>query len=332
MPIALGLGAIVLGLAVPWMVSRSVGSGSPAAAAMPLVSLLSPISPTSNANLTRSLEGYGYRRDENIRLTFTYANRHEELLDALAAGIVATRPQVIVAMNPTAAAAAHRATRTIPIVFAALGDPVRMGLVESLARPGGNVTGITNMPSDLNAKMIEIMHDLLPEAGQIALVTRTGNFNHHLHVADEIAAARTFGVDARVYDIEGPEAFEAACGAMIEAGIRTAVIMPDSTYTTHEPEMMAAALRHRLAVIANSRDFARAGALLSYGPDYGRLYATMMDPVARYVDRILRGANPAELPVDQPMNVRLAVNRHVAGVLGIDLPRSLLVRANELID
>jgi putative ABC transport system substrate-binding protein len=253
-------------------------------------------------------------------------------LDSLAQELIAAKPKVIVAVNPTAAAAAQRATTTIPIVFLGLGDPVAMGLTKTLARPGGNITGITNMPSDLNAKMMEMMRDLLPGLRRIALVSRAGNINHQLHVGQEVAAARALGLEAKVYRIPGPEAFEAATADMAESGIRAVIIMPDSTYTTHEPAMMKAALGRGLAVIANSRDFARAGAIMSLGPDYRALYETMFDPAARYVDLILKGADPAELPVDQPMNVTLTVNRKTARTLGVELPRSLLLRANQLID
>jgi putative ABC transport system substrate-binding protein len=329
-PLAAGLG--VLGLAASGSSLRMLGFIAEPAKSLPLVSLLSPISPVTNGSLQRSLQTYGYIPGQNIRLEFKFANRHEELLDSLAQEIVADNPRVIVAVNPTAAAAAQRATKTIPIVFLGLGDPVAMGLAATLARPGGNITGITNMPSDLNAKNMEMLKDLLPDLGRIALVARKGNVNHQLHVGQEVAAARLLGLEAKVYNIEGPEAFEAATDEIAAAGIRAVVIMPDSTYTTHEPAMMKAALGHRLAVIANSRDFARAGAIMSLGPDYHTLYETMFDPAARYIDLILRGADPAELPVDQPMNVTLTVNRKIARMLEIELPRSLLLRANALID
>jgi len=233
------------------------------------------------AELVRGLAALGYVEGSNVTLVTRFADGREERLPGLAAELVSENVDVIVALQPSGALAAKRATTTIPIVFISISDPVRIGLVESLRRPAGNVTGVANAPADLNAKRLEILKDALPSLRRVAVLARSGNVNSQAHLDQTLKAAA------------------------------------------------ALALQHRLATIADGHAYAQDGMFMSYGiGSYGALSAA----AAGQVDMILNGVPVGDIPVDQPGDLGLAVNLNVARALGIAVDRSLLLRANEVID
>jgi putative ABC transport system substrate-binding protein len=246
----------------------------------------------------------------------------------MAAELVRSNVQVIAAQNPSAALAAQKATRDIPIVFMSISDPLALGLVRDLARPGANITGVANTPYDLNRKRIEVLKDGLPGLRRIAILARAGNPNSHIHLAGEVVAARQLGMEARIHEISGASEFASAFAAMGREGSQAVVVVQDSLWYAAREQLTAQALAYRLPVIADGVDYADSGVLFMYGPNYRNTYVRG----AAYVDRILKGTPPGELPVDQPLDLRLVVNLKVARALGIEPSPSLLARANQIIE
>jgi putative tryptophan/tyrosine transport system substrate-binding protein len=300
---------------------------------IPHIGFLSPMWPgrpdSYEAQLLRLLKLGGYAVGTDISISYRFAEGHDDRLEALAKELVHDKPDVIIAINPSAALAARNATRTIPIIFIAISDPVRLGLVKSLVHPGGNITGSVNMPSDLNSKRLELLKDALPQVQRVGILARTGNPNHQNHLAAEIAVARKLGFDARAYSVTGSEEFEQAFRDMEHDGMQAVLMMQDGVFFYAQQLLFDIALRRHIPVIADGRVYTHHGALLAYGvANYGEL----VSPVVADLKWILDGANPGDIPIDQPMDIGLAVNLGVARKLGLTLPPSLFIRANEVIE
>lgn len=294
------------------------------------IGYLSPGWPSPDqAAFEQKLRSLGYKISENLEVEYKFSEGKDDRLDALAAQLVGSRVDVIVALSPEGARAAQMATNGVPIVFVSVSDPVGMGLVQSLARPGGNITGIANMPADLNLKRLEVLKDAMPGLRRIGILVRPTNPNSQLHLPSETVVARQLGLDARVYDVEGLDKFDAVFSAMAKDGMQAALAIQDSALFAKRQLMTAAAIRHHLPVIADSLEYAESDALIAYGV---KSYRDLLERAANYVDKILRGARPIDLPVDQPMNIELAINLKVAKKLEIDMPPSMLSRANELLE
>jgi putative ABC transport system substrate-binding protein len=327
-PILIVLALAFLAVSIPLLLR----AGQPAKK-IPHIGFLSPLwagRPKSYEDaLERALNLHGYVVGKDITIAYRFAEGHDERLDAYAAELARDKPDVIVAINPTAALAAHRATRTIPIIFIAITDPVRIGLVQSWARPGGNMTGTAQMPIDLNPKRLEVLKDALPGLRRVAILGRTGNPVHQVRLPEEVAIATTLGLEARAYSANGSEEFETVLQAMNGDGMQALVVMQDGVFFYARQRLFETALRHHLPAIADARVYAHSGALFAYGiADYNELIA----PVAADLIMILEGVNPGDIPVDQPMDIGLAVNLGVAKELGVTIPRSLLVRATEVVE
>lgn len=294
------------------------------------IGYLSPAWPSPDqAAFEQKLRSLGYRIGESVEVEYKFSEGSDERLEALAARLRDSHVDVIVALNPEGARAAQRATRNIPIVFVSVSDPIGLGLVSSLARPGGNITGVANMPADLNLKRLEVLKDAMPGLHRIAILVRPANPNSQLHLTSETVAAQQLGLDARVYNVGGLETFDAVFSAMIRDGMQAVLAIQDSMLFAKRQRMMDAAIQHHLPVIADSLEYAEANALIAYGVTS---YRDLLERAAAYVDKILRGAKPSELPIDQPMNIELAINLKVAKELEIDIPRSMLGRANKLLE
>jgi putative ABC transport system substrate-binding protein len=294
------------------------------------IGYLSPAWPSPDqAAFEQRLRFLGYRIGESVSIDYEFSEGRDDRLDALAARLRESRVDVIVALSPEGARAAQRATRTIPIVFVSVSDPVGMGLVSSLARPGGNITGIANMPADLNLKRLEVLKDAMPDLERIAILIRPANPNSRLHLPSETVAAAQLGLDARVYNVDGLETIDAVFSAMVKDRMQAVLAIQDSMLFAKRQRIMDAAIQRRLPVIADSLEYAEANALIAYGVTS---YRNLLERAASYVDKILRGAKPSALPIDQPMNIELAINLKVAKELGIDIPRSMLDRANKLLE
>ena len=329
-------GSLLLGVAVgsttmlaaaEWTLPRPVEP----AGAIPRIGNLSPTSPggANQEAFLRGLQALGYVEGKTIAIESRFAYLDDSRLDDLAAELVRSRVRLVVAWNPGGAIAAKHATQSIPIVFAAVADPLGLGLVHSLARPGGNITGLANMPADLNLKRLEILRDALPAARRIAFVARSGNPNSGFYLDGLAATAAELGMRAAIYPVAGVGEYESAFATMAQDGIEAALIIQDGMFLATRMEMMETAFRHRIPAMAESLEYADSKALLAYGIAG---YAPLYEHIAVYVDKILKGAKPSELPVDQPLDLALVVNLDVGRALGITLPRSLLLRANQVVE
>jgi len=297
---------------------------------IPRIGYLSPTwSSPDQASFEQKLRSLGYRIGESVDVVYMFSEGRDDRLETIAARLRDSHVDVIVALSPEGARAAQRATRTIPIVFVSVSDPIGMGLVSSLARPGGNITGIANMPADLNLKRLEVLKDAMPGLRRVAILVRPTNPNSQLHLTTETVAARQLWLDAHVYNVEGSDTFDAAFDAMVRDGMQAVLAIQDSMLFAGRQRLMDTALRHRLPVIADSVEYAEANALMAYGVTS---YRDLLERAAGYVDKILHGAKASELPVDQPMNIELAINLKVAKELEIDIPRTMLGRANKVLE
>ena len=274
------------------------------------------------------LRKLGYVEGQNIKIELRDAAGRNERLPALAEELLRLKANVIVAVNTPAVQAAKKATKTVPVVMMRVADPVKSGLVVSLARPGGNVTGLSFMPDALGPKGVELLHEILPKATHMAALYQ-GNNPGAVIIIDEVERkGEQIGlkfVRLPVHD-EGDlaHAFDIASRAKIEA----LFVMDDGAITKHRKQILELAAKHALPVVSIYRDFAVSGGLIAYGPDLNVVYRRAAD----YVDKLLKGEPAPSLPVEQPVNFDLAINLKTARALGITIPQSVLIRAGELIE
>ena len=276
-----------------------------------------------------SLRDHGWVEGKNLVTDRRSAEGHAERLPALAAELVALKPDLLVGSGPQVALALKSATATIPIVFVAVFDPVALGLVESLSRPGGNVTGLaTYAPGDFLAKRIEIFRELIPGASKIALLVNPGNPMSRLTLAEAPSTAQSMGMALPIVEATTVEELDTAFASAAAQHADAMIVLADPVTTNQEgPRVTALAANHHLPAIYLFRQSAPGG-LIVYGPDIADLLRRSGD----YVDKILRGTKPADLPVEQPIKFELIINMKTAKALGLTVPPSLLVRADELIE
>jgi putative ABC transport system substrate-binding protein len=270
----------------------------------------------------------GWIEGKNLLVEYRYTQPTDRY-PALAAELMALSPDLVVAAGPQAALAMKSATATIPIVFVAVADPVGLGLVQSLARPGGNITGFaTFVPGDWNSKQVEILRELVPGASKIALLVNPGNPIHMLILAEEIPrTARNLGVALPVVEATTAEELDTAFASAAAQRADAIMVFGDLLTNFHAPRVVALAAKHHLPAIYLFRQFANGG-LIVYGPDLADLFHR----AGGYVDKILKGAKPSDLPVEQPTKFELVINMKTAKALGLTVPPSLLVRADEVIE
>jgi putative ABC transport system substrate-binding protein len=298
---------------------------------LPTIGFLSPASPAvaSNRMFLRGLAELGYADGKNIALAPRYAEGRFDRLPALAAGLVAQRVDVIAAGVTQASLAARDATRTIPIVMLGVGDPVGAGLIASLARPGGNVTGTSSMSAGVIGKSLEVLKEAVPGAERVAILWNPANAVFQAQMMREAqVAASALRMLATEHGARGPHEFEAAFAAIANAGAQAMLVMPDPVTTQHTARIVDFARRARLPAIYGTREQAEAGGLMTYGPDIPEQFRRG----ATFVDKILKGAKPSELPVEQPAKFELIVNLKTAKALGLAIPSTLMVRADEVIE
>jgi putative ABC transport system substrate-binding protein len=234
---------------------------------------------------------------------------------------------VIVATYPAAVFSARRATRTIPIVMVHAPDPVELGLVASLARPGGNITGVTSLSIDLSIKQVQLLKEVIPRATRIAVLWNPDNPWHPVLARRLPDAGRSLGVQLQLVPVRAPDELDAAFQAMARERAQTALVLADPMAFFHRRRLADLAARHRVPLMAGLREHADAGGLMSYWADGAELFRR----AASYVDRILRGARPGDLPIEQPTKYELVINLKTAKVLGLTVPPSVLARADEVI-
>jgi putative ABC transport system substrate-binding protein len=260
---------------------------------------------------------------------FRSAEDHYDRLPALAADLVNRKVDVIVTIGGTPAAmAAKNATSTIPIVFTSVSDPVGVGLAEGLARPGGNATGFSNIAAGLVPKEIELLSELVPRASAIALLLNPNNPTADPLIRDAQEAAGAKGVKLAVMKAGAEDEIDGAFASLVELGAGGLVVDPDSFFSSRREQIVALASRHAVPAIYGHREFVEAGGLMSYGTDV----TAMRRQAGIYAGRILKGAKPADLPVQQPTKFRLVINLKTAGAIGLTIPPAILDLTDEVIE
>jgi putative ABC transport system substrate-binding protein len=279
--------------------------------------------------LRDGLRQLGWVEPRTLVLEVRAAGGQFDRLPALARDLVDLKPDVLVASSPQPARAAKEAAGGIPLVFVAVADPVRAGLVQSLARPGGTVTGVaTLVPGGFIAKQVELLKEIVPAAARLAVLTNPTNEIHRLTLPVEMPqAAQALGLQVQMLPASDAAQIEPAIEAAVRERADILLVAGDPLFHAPADRLPALAARARLPAIYLLRDLARAGGLISYGPDILALFRR----AASYVDRILKGGRPADLPVEQPTKFELVVNLKTASALGLTIPQSILLRANEVI-
>lgn len=274
---------------------------------------------------------HGYEVGRNLAIDYRWAGNDASRLPALAAELVALRVDVVVTATTAGTRAAMQATRTIPIVMAAAADPVGAGLVASLGRPGGNVTGMSLQTTDMAAKRLQLAREVAGSATRIALlaekVATPAQGTTAALVAETTAAAQAAGASLLVREVASVDAIDGAFADFRRAGAQVAIVQVSPLFLQHAARVVDAAARERLPAIYEARNFVEAGGLLSLGPDLRETYRR----AAGYVDRILRGTKPADLPVGQPDRLEMVINARAAEALGLALPAAVQMRASEVL-
>jgi putative ABC transport system substrate-binding protein len=276
--------------------------------------------------LRGGLRDLGYVEGQNLAIEYRYAEGRPERLAALAADLVHTKPDVLSFIGGDVAAAGMHATRSIPIVFTSSADPVQLGFVASLARPGGNATGVTFLLDELAAKRLEFFKETVPAISRVAFIFNPDHRDNELRVAE--GAARTLGMQLYPLEVRGPGDFDRAFEAASKAAVDALYVVSSRLTVRNIDRIVAYAASNRLPLAGGWGAWAQQGGLLSYGPNIN----DMVHRATIYVDRILKGAKPDELPVQQPTTFELVVNRKTAKALGLTIPPSILARADEVIE
>ena len=284
--------------------------------------------PTIQKALLDGLRNHGWIDGRNLIIEYRYA-QSQDRLPALAAELVALSPDLLIAISPQAAVALKSATATIPIVFVAVADPVGIGLVQSLSRPGGNITGLATFVPGFTSKEIEILREIVPTASKIAVLANPGNPIHRLIIAEELPqTAQKLGVALPIVEATTAEELDIAFASAATQHADAIIVFGDPLTFRYATQVTALAAKHRLPAIYLSRLFVTNGGLISYGPDFADLFFR----AGGYVDKILKGAKPSDLPVEQPTKFQLVINMKTAKALGLTVPPSLLARADEVIE
>jgi ABC-type uncharacterized transport system substrate-binding protein len=300
--------------------------------AMPLVGMLNSATPQSYASrvaaFLQGLSETGYVAGKNAAIEYRWADDQYDRLPSLAAELVHRRVDVIAAITTPAALAVKAASTAIPTVFEVGGDPVELGLVASLSRPGGSMTGVSLLNAELGPKRLELLHELVPAAGTVAALLNPANPNTEPLSKDLQTAAHAMGLDLRIVHAGARGDFDAAFQTIGQLHSGALFIGTDPLFNGHSGELAASALRLGIPAIYQYRDFAAAGGLLSYGGSF----TEPLRLVGIYTGRVLKGERPADLPVQQSTKVELYINLRTAKALGLPVPLSLLGRADEVIE
>jgi putative ABC transport system substrate-binding protein len=303
-----------------------------AQAAMPVVGFLHYASPTTLMHLAeavrRGLKEAGYVEGQNVAIEYRWAEGHYDRLPALAADLVRRRVTVITAGGAVAAEAARRATSTIPVVFTSGGDPIASGLVASLSRPGGNLTGVSLLAAEMATKRLELMRELLPHARAVAMIINPNFPGADSEIAEVEAAGRLIGMQAHKLTASNAGDLDAAFATIGQLRVDAFMVGADGFFITRRDQLAALAARYALPGIYPFPDFPAAGGLLSYGVGLTDAYRQ----AGVYTGRILKGAKPTDLPVMQPAVFEFVINLKTAKALGLTLPQSFHLRADQVIE
>jgi putative tryptophan/tyrosine transport system substrate-binding protein len=301
--------------------------------AMPVIGFLGAASSGPNAPYVaafhRGLSETGYVEGQNVAIEYRWAEGQYNRLPALAADLVGRRVDVILASGgDRSALAAKGATSTVPIVFTGVSDPVGYGLVVSFSRPGGNATGMSPFSDELNVKRIELLSELAPQAGVIALLANPSNAAVERTIRDAQEAAQVKGVQLQILKASTESEIDTAFATFVQRHDGALLVTADPFFNSRREQLVALAARYAAPAIYEFREFAAGGGLISYGPSLASMYRQ----AGAYAGRILAGAKPADLPVQQPTTFELVVNLNTAKALGLTVPPSILARADEVIE
>jgi putative ABC transport system substrate-binding protein len=277
--------------------------------------------------IQRMLRELGYVEGKNIVIEYRSADNKLDRLPALADELVRLKVDVLLTPSPPAALAAKNATRTIPIVFNSISDPVALGLVDSLARPGGNITGVTNIASELTGKRLEILKETIPKLSRVAVLWNPqGPSSAHPWKESQLAA-KELGLQLHSMEVSSADKFEGAFKEATKAGSAALAVTLSPLANANQKRIADLAAKHRLPAIYPRGDYVTSGGLMSYGADQAEAYKR----VAVFVDKILKGAKPADIPVEQPTKFEFVINLKTAKQIGITIPPNVLVRADKVI-
>jgi putative tryptophan/tyrosine transport system substrate-binding protein len=301
--------------------------------AIPVIGFLSSRSPGESAEVVAAfrhgLDQLGFVEGRNVGIAFRWAEGHYDRLQPLAAELVGLRVAVLFAAGgPPSALAAKAATSTIPVVFSAVNDPVRLGLVASLSRPGGNVTGMNLFPTELAAKSVEMLKELVPAATVIAYLVNPANPAAEIYTEGAAEAARALGLAVPVLNAATERDLDEAFSSLARLGAGGLVVAAEPLFDTQRDRIVALAERHAVPMLSTFREFVALGGLMSYGPSLPGSYRS----AGIYVGRVLRGERPAELPVVRPTKFDLVINVKTAKKFGLTVPDKLLALADEVIE
>ncbi len=318
------------------LLALSIVAAPPAAhaqqpAKVPRIGYLSSRSPTDNPHLLEAfrqgLRELGYVEGQNVAIEYRFGEGRPERLPALAAELVRLKVDVIVATSPPAPEAAKQATSTIPIVAAATGDPVAEGLVASIARPGGNITGLASISPEVVGKQLELLKEVAPKVSRVAVLQNPSSQGHPFVLRQAEGAARALGVQLHILQARTPPEIDAAFAAMRSQRAGGVLVLRDPLFFTRRTQIAALAAKSRLPAVYGNREHAEAGGLMAYGASGAHMFRR----AATYVDKILKGAKPADLPVEQPTRFELVINLKTAKALGLTIPQLVLIRADQVI-
>jgi putative ABC transport system substrate-binding protein len=300
--------------------------------AMPVIGLLGSGSPVSDplrvAAFLQGLNETGYVEDRNVAIEYRWAEGQYDRLPALAAELVRRQVAAIVISSTVGAGAAKSATATIPIVFLSGSDPVKYGLVASINRPGGNITGVSVITVELLAKQLELLSEVIPNVTTIGLLMNPTNPTTELQLRDLMNAARSLGRQIVILKASSEGNIDAVFESLVEQRVGAIVVGSDSFFHTHGEHIGARAVRNKIPAISEGREFAVAGGLMSYGTGF----AEASRQAGVYTGRILKGEKPGDLPVMRPTKFELVINLKTAKALGLTIPPSILARADEVIE
>jgi len=310
------------------------------------IGYLGPVSPSAGARLLESfrqgLRELGYAEGQNISIDYRWAEGRPDRFPALAVELTQLKVDVIVTYNNAGVAALQRATRTIPIVFASVGDPVASGFAASLARPGGNITGLTGLTAEVSRKWVELLREAVPTVFRVAVLTVSRDLAVYSLSSDRRAcsdqncrlwqviegAAKAVKAIPQLHAIAGPDEIEHAFANLIKDRAQGLIVLPHAVTNANRVRIASLAAEHRLPGMYPDSEYVEAGGLMSYAPNYSDQHRR----AATFVDKILKGAKPADLPIEQPTKFELVVNMKTAKALGLTIPQSILARADRVID
>jgi ABC-type uncharacterized transport system substrate-binding protein len=275
----------------------------------------------------QGLRDLGYVEGKSIFIEYRWAEGKSDRVSELAAELVRLKVDVIVAVGSPAALPAKQATQTIPIVFPLHSDPVGTGLVASLARPGGNITGLTSLGLEIGGKRLELLKEAVPHLSRVAVLSNANNPDHGSVLNDMKTTAVSLGLQLQPLQVKGPDEFASAFSTVSKMRAQALLLLPDEMFNTRREQVAALAVKSRLPTIFFNSDWTNDGGLMSYGVDVPDMFRR----AAVYVDKILKGAKPADLPVEQPTKFELVINLKTAKQIGLIIPPNVLARADRVI-